>query len=159
MIRKTLEARQVNRRELLALFGAGTVAAMGISLAGPALADAKSTAAAIAKVTGGKSAAAGKITLDTPQIAENGSTVPISVSVDSPMTDADHVKKVHVWAEGNPNPDVASFHFTTMSGKAKVSTRIRLAKTQNIISVAEMSDGSFVMAKSEIKVTIGGCGG
>lgn len=159
MFRKTLKARQVNRRELLQLFGAGTVAAMGISLAGPALADAKSVDAAINKITGGKAPAAGKMTIEAPQIAENGSTVPLTITVDSPMTDADHVKSVHLWADGNPTGDVASFHFTTMSGKARVSTRIRLAKTQNVITVAEMSNGSFVMAKSEVKVTIGGCGG
>ncbi len=159
MIRKTLETRQVNRRELLALFGAGTVAAMGISLAGPAFADAKATDAAITKATGGKTASVGKITLETPQIAENGSTVPVGISIDSPMTDTDHVKTVHLFADGNPNPEVASFHFTGMSGKAKVATRIRLAKTQNVVALAEMSDGSFAMAKAEIKVTIGGCGG
>jgi len=159
MIRKTLETRRVDRRELLTLLGAGTVAAMGISMAGPAFADAKATDAAIQKVTGGKGATVGKITLETPQIAENGSTVPVGIVVDSPMTDADHVKTVHLYADGNPNPDVATFHFTTMSGKADVSTRIRLAKTQNVVAVAEMSDGSFMMAKSEIKVTIGGCGG
>ncbi len=159
MIHKTLETRQVNRRELIKLLGAGTVAAMGISLVGPAHADGKATDEAIMKVTGGKKAAMGKITLETPQIAENGSTVPIGISVDSPMTDADNVKSVHLYADGNPNPEVATFHFTGMSGKADVSTRIRLAKTQNVVAVAEMSDGSFMMAKSEIKVTIGGCGG
>jgi len=159
MIHKTLETRQVSRRELVQLLGAGTVAAMGISIAGPAFADAKATDAAIMKVTGGKTPAAGKITLETPQIAENGSTVPIGVKVDSAMNDADNVKSVHLYADGNPNPDVATFHFTSMSGKADVSTRIRLAKTQNIVAVAEMGNGSFMMAKAEIKVTIGGCGG
>ena len=159
MIRKTLDARQVSRRELLSLFGAGTVAAMGISLAGPAFADAKAVDAAINKLTGGKTPASGKIAMDTPQIAENGSTVPITINVDSPMSDSDHVKSLHIWADGNPSPEVASFHFTPMSGKAYVSTRIRLAKTQNVVTVAEMSDGSFTMAKSEVKVTIGGCGG
>ena len=159
MIRKTMDARRVSRRELLALFGAGTVATMGISLAGPAFADTKAAAAAVSKLTGGKEQASDKIVLDTPQIAENGSTVPISITVDSPMTDKDSVKSVHLWADGNPIPNVASFHFTPMSGKAKVSTRVRLAKTQNLIAVAEISDGSFVIAKSEVKVTIGGCGG
>jgi sulfur-oxidizing protein SoxY len=156
---KTLETRQVSRRELFSLFGAGTLAAMGIGIAGPAFADAKGVDAAIAKITGGKAAGSGKITMDVPQIAENGSTVPITVSVDSPMTDASHVKTLHVWADGNPSPEVASFHFTPMSGKAYVSTRIRLAKTQNVVTLAEMSDGSFAMGKAEVKVTIGGCGG
>jgi sulfur-oxidizing protein SoxY len=135
------------------------LAAMGIGIAGPAFADAKGVDAAIAKITGGKAAGSGKITMDVPQIAENGSTVPITVSVDSPMTDASHVKTLHVWADGNPSPEVASFHFTPMSGKAYVSTRIRLAKTQNVVTLAEMSDGSFAMGKAEVKVTIGGCGG
>jgi sulfur-oxidizing protein SoxY len=159
MIYKTLETRQVNRRQLMKLLGAGSVAAMGISLAGPAFADAKATDAAIMKATGGKKLTMGKITLETPQIAENGSTVPIGIKVDSAMSDADNVKTIHIYADGNPNPDVASFHFTGMSGKADISTRIRLAKTQNIVAVAEMGDGSFMMAKAEIKVTIGGCGG
>ncbi len=159
MIRKTMDARRVSRRELLALFGAGTLATMGIGLAGPAFADTKAAAAAVSKLTGGKEQTSDKIVLDTPQIAENGSTVPISITVDSPMTEKDSVKSVHLWADGNPAPNVASFHFTTMSGKAKVSTRVRLAKTQNLIAVAEISDGSFVIAKSEVKVTIGGCGG
>ena len=159
MTNKTLETRQVSRRELLSLFGAGTVAAMGIGIAGPAFADAKAVDAAIAKVTGGKAAGSGNISMDTPQIAENGSTVPITISVDSPMSDSNYVKSLHVWADGNPSPDVASFHFTPASGKAYVSTRVRLAKTQNVVTLAEMSDGSFTMAKAEVKVTIGGCGG
>ena len=159
MTKTTLETRQVSRRELLSLFGAGTLATMGISIAGPALADAKAVDAAIAKVTGGKSAGTGKITMDVPQIAENGSTVPITVNVDSPMSDSSYVKTLHVWADGNPSPDVASYHFTPASGKAYVSTRIRLAKTQNVVTLAEMSDGSFAMGKAEVKVTIGGCGG
>jgi sulfur-oxidizing protein SoxY len=75
------------------------------------------------------------------------------------MSDADHVKALHLWADKNPRPDVATFRFSPASGKAKVSTRIRLSKTQNIVAVAEMSDGKLYMAKSEIKVTIGGCGG
>ena len=103
MTKQTLETRQVSRRELLSLFGAGTLAAMGISIAGPTLADAKAVDAAIAKVTGGKSAGTGKITMDVPQIAENGSTVPITVNVDSPMSDSNYVKTLHVWADGNPS--------------------------------------------------------
>ena len=85
--------------------------------------------------------------------------VPITVSIDSPMTAEDYVKSVHIFADGNPRPDVASFHFTPACGVATCSTRIRLAKTQNIVAVAEMSNGDVYMAKSEVKVTIGGCGG
>ena len=160
MIRKTLETHRIGRRDLMAMFGVGVVAAMGVTMiSNDAMADTKSVMDAIKKVTNGKDTGSGKITLDFPQIAENGNTVPIAIEVASPMSDADYVKKLHVWAEKNPSPEVASFAFTPASGRAKIATRIRMAKTQNIVAVAEMSDGSFQMAKAEIKVTIGGCGG
>jgi sulfur-oxidizing protein SoxY len=124
-----------------------------------ALADAKAVEAELKKLYGDKTMAEGRIRLDVPQIAENGLVVPITVDVDSPMTDADHVKAVHVFADGNPLPGVVSFRFTPMAGKAMASTRMRLAQTQNIVCVAEMSDGKLFTAKAEVKVTIGGCGG
>src|SRR5690606_30934211 len=101
----------------------------------------------------------GKLMLKLPEIAENGNTVPFSISVDSPMTEDDYVKAVHVISTGNPQPMVATFHFTPQSGKAAVSSRMRLAKTQDVVSVAELSDGKFAIARKEVKVTIGGCGG
>ena len=159
MVRKIFNSSRVSRRELLTIFGASTLAAMGISLTGPAMASTDKATASIKKITGGKEKVSSKVVLDTPQIAENGSTVPITVRVDSPMNAQDNVKSLHLWADGNPNPDVASFHFTKMSAKAQVATRIRLIKSQNVIAVAEMGDGSFALAKSKIKVTIGGCGG
>ena len=85
--------------------------------------------------------------------------MPISVSVDSPMTDDSYVESVMILAEGNPNPDVATFHFTPASGVARASTRMRLAKTQNVIAVAKMNDGSVFTDTRNVKVTIGGCGG
>jgi sulfur-oxidizing protein SoxY len=94
-----------------------------------------------------------------PEIAENGNAVPVTVSVESPMTDKDHVKAVHVVADGNPNPGVASFFFTPAAGKCEVQFRVRMAQTQKIVVVAEMSDGSLWSAAREVKVTIGGCGG
>ena len=75
------------------------------------------------------------------------------------MTETDYVKAVHVFAEGNPTPDVATFRFSPASGRAIVSTRMRLAKTQDVVAVAEMNDGSMYIARQTIKVTIGGCGG
>jgi len=115
--------------------------------------------AAIEKLYAGKSMAAGKIKLDLPQIAENGLVVPIGIDIESPMTDADYVKAVHVFADGNPLPGVLTYRFTPECGKASASARMRLAKTQNIVAVAEMSNGSLFTAKQEVKVTIGGCGG
>ena len=93
------------------------------------------------------------------EIAENGNTVPFSVSAESPMTEADHVKALHIISTGNPQADIAVFTFSPQSGKAGVSSRMRLAKTQEIIVVAELSDGKFLIGKRTVKVTIGGCGG
>lgn len=146
----------VSRREVLVL-GAGALAVGAVGSL-PDTAWAKG-AEEIAKFTGGKTPTMGRVKLKAPEIAENGNTVPISFAVDSPMTDSDSVVSVLVLADGNPRPGVATFHFSTMSGKASASTRIRLAKTQNVIAVAKMSDGSFFMDKKVIKVTIGGCGG
>lgn len=149
----------VTRRRLFALAaGAGTVAVASV-LPRAAYATPEETAKAVAEITGGKEPQSGKLTLTAPEIAENGNTVPISISVDSPMTDADYVSSVTIMAEGNPNPEVATFHFTPMSGRAEATTRIRLAKTQNVVAVAKMSDGSTYTDKKEVKVTIGGCGG
>lgn len=124
-----------------------------------AFADAKAVQTEIDKLYAGKAMAEGRVKLDLPQIAENGLVVPIGVEVESPMTDADFVRSVHVYSDGNPLPAVISFHFTAMSGKAAANARIRLAQTQNVIAVAEMSDGKLFTARQEVKVTIGGCGG
>ncbi|MDH3658574.1 MAG: thiosulfate oxidation carrier protein SoxY [Alphaproteobacteria bacterium] len=115
--------------------------------------------AAIKEILGDRTAEEGRISLDLPEIAENGNTVPLTVEVESPMTEDDYVAAVHIFAEGNPQPTVASMSFTPRSGEAIASTRIRLAKTQTIHAIAEMSDGSVFTATREVKVTIGGCGG
>ncbi len=94
-----------------------------------------------------------------PEIAENGNTVPLSVSVDAPMAADNYVSEILVVADGNPNPGVATFRFSPLSGKAEASTRIRLATTQNIIAVAKTSKGEFFTNQKLVKVTIGGCGG
>lgn len=124
-----------------------------------AFADEKTVAAEIKKLYGDKPMASGKIKLDVPEIAENGLVVPINVEIESPMTEADYVKAVHVFAEGNPQPGVVSYQFSPACGKASAATRMRLAQTQDIICVAEMSNGALHTAKANIKVTIGGCGG
>jgi len=148
----------LSRRAALAL-GAGGAALTIAGWNGAALAAAKEAADEIAKFTGGKTAEKGKIAIELPEIAENGNTVPLTVSVDSPMTGDDHVSELLVVAEGNPNPGVVTFHFTPMSGKAAVQTRIRLATTQNIIVVAKTSKGQVFTDQKLVKVTIGGCGG
>lgn len=111
------------------------------------------------QIVGDKKPEEAKVSIELPEIAENGNTVPYTVAVESPMSDADYVKVLHVLAPGNPGPKIASFHFTPMSGAAKVSSRMRLAKTQDIMAVAELSNGNLVIGKRTVKVTIGGCGG
>jgi sulfur-oxidizing protein SoxY len=146
-----------NRRQVLAGAGALATAAMGATIS-PALA-ANDSADLIKKFTGGKAATEGKVKLDLPEIAENGNTVPMTVTVDSPMTEQSHVTEVLVVGDGNPNGGMATFHFSPLSGAAEANTRIRLAATQNITAVAKMNDGSFYTASKQVKVTIGGCGG
>ena len=149
----------LTRRRVLALTaGAAVLPAMQF-LPGSAFAAAEDAAKVVGDFAGGKEPQAGKITLTAPEIAENGNTVPITVEVDSKMADGDMVESVMILADGNPRPEVATFHFTALSGAAAATTRMRLAKTQNVIALAKMADGSVYMDKKEVKVTIGGCGG
>lgn len=149
----------INRRQVLVLGASAVAVVAGPFGAVSAWADAAATTDKIMAFTGGKEPQSGKITLVAPEIAENGNTVPVSVEVESAMSGDDLVDSVIILAEGNPNPDVAVFHFTALSGSATATTRMRLAKTQNVIAVAKMADGSVYMDKKEVKVTIGGCGG
>jgi sulfur-oxidizing protein SoxY len=100
---------------------------------------------------------AGKVSLDIPPIAENGNSVPLTVSVESPMTPAEHVRSIHIFAQENPLPTVAHFFLGPRAGKAEISTRIRLAKSQRIVAVAALSDGSFWSGSAEVVVTLGAC--
>ena len=157
---KNGNTKTMERREILRLLGIGTVAATTATIfSGVAHATPDDAAKLLAKLGGSSSYKAGKIKIKLPTIAENGATVPMTVSVDSPMTASNYVKAIHVASEKNPRPEVASFYFSPLSGKAEVSTRIRLGKTQNVVAVAVMSDGSVHRASQPIKVTIGGCGG
>jgi sulfur-oxidizing protein SoxY len=145
------------RRQVFSIgIAAAALAAFGGALPAHAASEADQL---VEKFTGGKKPTADKVKLDLPEIAENGNTVPMTVMVESPMTAQSHVTDVLVVADGNPRAAVATFHFSPASGVAEANTRIRLAKSQNVIAVAKMNDGSFYVAKKEVKVTIGGCGG
>jgi sulfur-oxidizing protein SoxY len=145
------------------ILGASAVAAILPFLAAPAAAQEASLTweEALKRLLGDATPTTnGKLlTLELPEIAENGNMVPFSIGFDGPMTDKDHVKAIHVIATANPQPSVASFRFTPLSGRAFVASRMRLARTQDVIGLAEMSDGKFLMARRAVKVTIGGCGG
>jgi sulfur-oxidizing protein SoxY len=146
----------INRRQALAVGAGAVVLASGLSV--PAFAK-NDSAELIEKFTGGKKPADGKIKLDLPEIAENGNTVPMTVSVESPMTEQSYVQEVLVVTDENPRAGVATFHFTPQSGVAEANVRIRLAQTQNVIAIAKMNDGSLFTTSKQVKVTIGGCGG
>ena len=146
----------LSRRQVLA----GSAGVLAVATFGVAPARAANNAQDLIKAfTGGKPAPEGKVKFDLPEIAENGNTVPMTVSVESPMTEQSYVSEVLIVGDGNPNGGLVTFHFTPQSGVAEANTRTRLATTQNIIAVAKMNDGSFVMASKQVKVTIGGCGG
>jgi sulfur-oxidizing protein SoxY len=144
-----------NRREALALGAAISATALLPDMA--AAQAANDAAQVIAKFAGGKTPSPGKITLELPEVAENGASVPLTFAVDSPMTDASHVSEVLIVSEGNPNATVATLMFTPLAGKAAAAVRIRLAVTQNVAVVAKMNDGSSFIEKKQVKVTIGGC--
>lgn len=148
----------VTRRGTLALGGAFALVATTARAQTPAAAR-NDSADLIRAFTGGKTPTAGRVRIDAPEIAENGNTVPLTVSVESPMTAENHCQEVLVVADGNPRGGVCTFRFTVQSGVAEANTRVRLAETQNLIAIARMSDGSFFMDTRNVKVTIGGCGG
>ena len=147
----------LTRRRALML-GTGVAVALSPLAAAPARA-ANDTAEVIKAFLAGKEPVAGKLTVDLPEIAENGNTVPLAFTVDSPMTEASHVTEVVVLAEANPTSSIAKFRFTPSAGKVDVSLRVRLAATQWVHVLARTSDGAVYMEKKSVKVTIAGSGG
>ena len=141
------------RREVLAL-GAGLGLVLTVR---PAGATAVSMEAAMREFAGEAQVRPGRVKLDLPPLVENGNTVPLTVAVDSPMTPGDHVKAIAVFNEKNPQPNVAVFHLGPRSGKASVSTRLRMADSQTITAIAQLSDGSFWSANAEVIVTLAAC--
>ena len=113
--------------------------------------------AAIKKVIGDVPLRKGKVRLDVPPIVENGNSVTLEVSVDSPMTAGDHVKAIHVFNEKNPQPNIIGVRLGPRAGRAQLSTRVRLADSQNLIAIAEMSDGTFYSDDVDVVVTIAAC--
>jgi sulfur-oxidizing protein SoxY len=147
------------RRQFLVAAG-GLVAGSAMApllVVRPAAATPASMAAAIREVIGEANVREGKVKVDLPPIVENGNTVSLTVSVDSPMTEADHVKSIYIFNEKNPQPNIANFHLGPRAGKANVATRIRLADSQQVVAIAQLSDGSFWSGSVEVIVTIAAC--
>jgi len=141
------------RRRFLGLAGSAAV----IVTLRPAAATPATLATAIRNVVGGAVVRTGKVKLDIPPLVENGNTVPMTVSVSSPMTPDDYVKSIHVFNEKNPQPNIGNFYLGTQAGRAQVSTRIRLADSQKIVAIAHLADGSFWSASVDVVVTLAAC--
>ncbi len=120
-------------------------------------ADEGLAAEAIVSIAGGAPVRPGRVSVVMPELAENGNSVSLAISVESPMTSADHVKVIHIVADKNPFPRIASFHLGPRAGHAKIATSIRLATSQVVTAVAEMSDGTFWSGSQEVIVTLAAC--
>jgi sulfur-oxidizing protein SoxY len=146
-------AHRPDRRTILvALAGAAVLTTAPAANAEPADME-----AAIKAFTGGKPMTSGRVKIDITPLVENGNSVSCGVACESPMSEADHVKRIALFNEKNPQSDIAVFHLNPRAGAAKVETRIRLATTQNLVAIAEMSDGSLWSDKVEVIVTIAAC--
>ena len=146
------------RRQFLNLAGSVTVAGtLPIVTLRPLEATPAMLSAAIRNIVGEAPVRAGKVKLDIPPLVENGNTVPLTVSVASPMTANDYVKSIHVFNEKNPQPNIGNFHLGPSSGRAQISTRIRLADTQKVVAIARLSDDTFWQVTTEIVVTLAAC--
>jgi sulfur-oxidizing protein SoxY len=135
-------------------------AAGGIGLATvsrPARATPAAMQDAIRKVTGGAPLRSGRVKLDVPPLIDNGNSVALAVAVESPMTPSDYVKAIHVFTERNPLPNVVSVHLGPRAGRARLATRVRLADTQTVLAIAELSDGSYWTDSVQVVVTLSAC--
>jgi sulfur-oxidizing protein SoxY len=146
------------RRKFLGLAGgAAVLGTIPVVTLRPAGATPATLAAAIRNVVGAAVVRSGKVKIDVPPLVENGNTVPITVSVVSPMTPEDHVKSIHVFNEKNPQPNIGNFYLGPRAGRGQISTRIRLADSQKITAIAQLSDGSFWSASADVVVTLAAC--
>jgi sulfur-oxidizing protein SoxY len=147
-----------SRRQFIGLMGA-LAAGDAIAQLPPNIAQLRQAALedAVRKVTGNAQVRAGRVKLDLPPLIDNGNTVPLTVTVESPMTEADHVKAIHVFTEKNPQPFVIGAHIGPRAGRAKLATRARIADTGKVIAIAEMSDGSFWSDTVSVVVTLSAC--
>ena len=144
------------RRRVLAAASSGAVTVLLQPWAAQA-APSVALQAAIDRFTGGAAVQTGRVTLAVDAVVENGNTVPVSVSVQSPMTAEQHVRRIAVFTELNPQPEVAVFHLFPASGRAQVSTRMRMASSQNVIAMAMMNDGSVWQHRVAVSVALAAC--
>src|SRR5262245_60676725 len=156
MTRANGMSQRTRRRFLVETAALAGAAGLGLD-SGSADATPASMQAAIRNVTGEAKLNKGKVKIDVPALIENGNAVPLTVSCESPMTQEDHVKAIHIFTEKNPQPNLVGARLGPRAGRASFSTRIRLADTQKVVAVAQMSDGSFWADEVEVVVTLAAC--
>jgi len=142
------------RRRVLGALAAGAC----LLIVKPARATPEELAAALREDFGARPITPGKVTLELPKLAENGAVVPVTVIVDSPMTERDYVKSIHLFAEKNPLPRILEVQLGPHNGKARVASRIRIADSQQITAVAVLSNDTLWSAAVQVEVTVSGCG-
>lgn len=148
----------ISRRHFLLLLGSGVAAKAQAQLDPNRAAQRKAAMEeAVRKVTGGAPVRAGKVKLELPPLIDNGNAVPLAVTVDSPMTGAEHVRAIHVFTERNPQPNVISARLGPRAGRARIETRARIADTQTVTAIAQLSDGSFWSDRVHVVVTLSAC--
>lgn len=145
------------RRGVLKAAATLALGTAAIRIVRPAGATSAAMQAAIRAIVGERPINAGKVVLEIPPLVENGNTVACSVAVESPMTPADHVRAIHVFNEQNPQPNVIGVYLGPRAGRARFSTRIRLADTQKVVAIAQLSDGSFWSDSVDVVITLGAC--
>ena len=153
----TILATASNTSQTRRTFMIGSSAAVLTLVATPAIATPETMAAAIRDAIGDTSIEEGKVNVTLPDLTENGNSVALSVEVDCAMTEEDHVQSIHIFSEKNPLPDIATFYLNAQSGRARVTTRIRLADSQSIVAVATMSDGTLWRGSAKSIVTLAAC--
>lgn len=140
------------RRQMLCLVGAATVLPAPVAHASP-----DSARQALQSILGNARPQTGRVTIELPPLVENGNSVVVQVSVSSPMTAQDHVKAIHLVAEGNPLPSIMTAYFYPENGRATFTSRIRLAESQRVWAIAQMSDGSYWQGHADTLVTLSAC--
>jgi sulfur-oxidizing protein SoxY len=151
----------MKRRRFLGAASGAALASLApevlLAQAPPAFAQDADSEALVKRLTHGKPARLGRVKLDLPLLADNGNSVPMKVAVESPMTPEDHVKTVRLLSERNPEREMATFHLGPHSGRAEITSRVRLAGSQRVVALAEMSDGSWWLGAADVKVTLSAC--
>lgn len=152
-----MSSRRSRRSLLRHAVGAVAAGSGWLMLVRPAGATPEALQAEISRFTGGATVDTGRVKLQIAELVENGNAVPVTISVDSPMSVADHVKRIALFNQRNPLPDVAIFELSPANGLAEVGTRMRLATSQTVVAIAQLSDGSFWQHRVDVIVTLAAC--